>query len=97
MKKKLILAMTLLSAGLLTGCRVTINGNSSPGTKGFFGLVLLGIGIFYYSNPEAAFHIGEGWKYENLEPSEAGLDGYRLGGLVGIIIGILLLFSSCMA
>ena len=97
MKKKLVLLLGLVLPLTLTGCRVTISGNSSPGTKGFFGLVLLGIGIFYYSNPEAAFHIGEGWKYDNLEPSEAGLDGYRLGGLVGIIIGILLLFSSCMA
>ena len=97
MKKKLVWLSVLCLPLALTGCRVTVNGGSSPGTQGFFGLVLLGIGIFYYSNPEAAFHIGEGWKYENLEPSEAGLDGYRLGGLVGIIIGILLLFSSCMA
>ena len=97
MRKRVVLLLALCLPLALTGCRITVNGSSSPGTKGFFGLVLLGIGIFYYSNPEAAFHIGEGWKYENLEPSEAGLDGYRLGGLVGIIIGILLLFSSCMA
>jgi hypothetical protein len=97
MKKKLLLLSVLAASCMLAGCRVTINGSSSPTAKGFFGLVLLGFGIWYYSNPESAFHFSEGWRYRDLEPSDAGLDGYRLGGLAGIIIGILLLFSSCMA
>ena len=97
MKKKLVLLSALCLPLALTGCRVTINGGSSPGTQGFFGLVLLAFGIFYYSDPESAFRFSEGWRYRDLEPSDEGLDLYRLGGLVGIIIGILLLFSSCMA
>ena len=97
MKKKLLLLSVLVASCMLAGCRVTVNGSSSPGAQGFIGLVLLGFGIWYYSNPESAFRFSEGWRYRDLEPSDEGLEVYRLGGLAGIIFGILLLFSSCMA
>ena len=56
MKKKLVLLSALCLPLALTGCRITVNGSSSPFTTGLFGLIALGLGIWYYSDPESAFH-----------------------------------------
>ena len=97
MKKKLVLLAALAVSSLLSGCYVTINGSRSAFSGFFWGAVIFGIGFWNYCDPEAAFHFGTGWKYEGLEPSERGLDARRWGGLLGMVIGILLLFNSCMA
>ncbi len=62
----------------------------------FSGIVLLGLGLFTCLKPRLAYHLDEGWQYQNLEPSELNL-GFRtlgggiaaLGGLIIAIIGLM--------
>lgn len=41
--------------------------------------------------PRTMWYLGEGWKYKNVEPSDAALVIMRLGGVMGIIGAILFL------
>jgi hypothetical protein len=36
-------------------------------------------------SPRTSWHISEGWKYKNLEPSDGALKMIRVGGVLGII------------
>ena len=95
MKKKLVLLAAVVTGLLLAGCRVTVNGDSV--TSPIWGLLVIGVGVWQYCNPESVFRFTEGWKYENLEPSEAGLDSIRWVGLLIMALGVVLLFNSCGA
>ena len=95
MKKKLLLLSVLVASCMLAGCRVTGNGDSV--TSPIWGLLVIGVGVWQYCDPESVFRFTEGWKYENLEPSEAGLDSIRWSGLLIMALGVLLLFNSCGA
>ncbi len=57
-------------------------------------LVALGLGIVNCANPTLAFSLSEGWKYKNVEPSEGYLLLTRLGGILLIIVGVVLIFMS---
>lgn len=95
MKKKLVLLAAVVTGLLLAGCRVTANGDSV--TSPIWGLLVIGVGVWQYCDPESVFRFTEGWKYENLEPSEARLDSIRWGGLLAMFLGAVLLFNSCTA
>ncbi len=41
--------------------------------------------------PEKVWYLSEGWRYKNLEPSEQYLRASRIGGFVGLIIGVIIL------
>lgn len=97
MKKKLILLASAGVALLLTGCRITVNGSSSPFAMGLGGLVALGCGLLSYCNPELMFELTQGWRYRDLEPSDAGLESTRWSGLLMMAVGLVLLFNSCSA
>lgn len=43
--------------------------------------------------PRAMWHLHEGWKYKNVEPSDAAIMMTRVGGVVEIIICIVILIS----
>jgi len=58
-----------------------------------FGLVLLVFGALEIFNPRLAWQIAEGWRYENLEPSEVLLIFSRIGGVVLVGVGLLLVFG----
>ena len=97
MKKKLVLLSALAASCMLSGCYVSINGSRSAFSSFLLGAVIFGLGFWNYCDPESAFHFGTGWKYEGLEPSERGLDARRWLGILGMAIGILTLFGSCVA
>ncbi len=67
-------------------------------TRGFarilFGLLALAAGVLSLINPRMAWTILEGgWRYKNVEPSDAYLVFSRIGGVVLIVVGLLLLFG----
>jgi len=39
-------------------------------------------------SPQTAWYWKEGWQYRNVEPSDAALIAVRIGGVIGLIIGI---------
>ena len=39
-------------------------------------------------SPQTAWYWREGWQYRNVEPSDAALIAVRIGGVIGLIIGI---------
>jgi hypothetical protein len=59
-----------------------------------FALICMIMGIISFLNPKLSFILREGWKYENVEPSENYLFFAKAGGAVGIIIGIILVCIS---
>ena len=59
-----------------------------------FGLFMIIIGAVNALFPETGWHMSEGWKFKNAEPSEEALLWGRLGGIVCIVIGIVLIFRS---
>lgn len=58
-----------------------------------FALIIIALGIFEVACPEAAWYLSRGWQYKNAEPSEAALGFARVGGVVAVILGIVLLLS----
>jgi len=40
-------------------------------------------------SPQTAWYWKEGWQYRNVEPSDAALIAVRIGGVIGLIIGII--------
>jgi hypothetical protein len=55
-----------------------------------FGILAAAFGMLQIAKPRAAFFLTKGWKYRNLEPSDAFLLATRASGLVFILVGILL-------
>jgi hypothetical protein len=50
------------------------------------------IGVLNVLFPRMAWYFNAGWQFKNAEPSTAALVVARIGGVIAIIIGILLLF-----
>jgi hypothetical protein len=59
-----------------------------------FGVVAIIMGLLFLLAPHAAWSIVEGWKYQQLEPSEWLLFSYRLRGIVGMLVGVGLIVMS---
>lgn len=57
----------------------------------FLGLVCIAMGIWGVAKPESLWYLGHGWRYRNAEPSDAALFVERLGGALGIIVGLMLI------
>lgn len=56
-------------------------------------LMLIALGIFDAVFPKVSWYLGYGWRYKNAEPSDAALTFARVGGVIVIIVGIILLLS----
>ncbi len=54
----------------------------------FVGIIILIAGIILISFPEFVYEISEGWRYENLEPSDTYFDAMRLKGVLAVAVGI---------
>lgn len=65
--------------------------------QGFAGFLLIVFGALGAAFPYAAWYLSIGWKIEDAEPSEAALAVNRVGGVVAVIIGLIVLVSSCSA
>ena len=59
-----------------------------------FGLALFVIGVVNAVSPETGWHMSEGWKFKDAEPSEAALLWGRIGGIVSSVIGVVMIFRS---
>lgn len=93
---------TLKQVQLRIVVRLTLNSESSQGEDQL--LILVGIaillmlfGLLALIWPRAAWYIGEGWQYSNVEPSSCLMISIRIGGLIFIGIGIALMLFSVNA
>lgn len=66
--------------------------STNPG-KIFGALVLIALGIFDVAFPRASWYLGYGWRYKDAEPSDAALIFARVGGVIVIVVGIILMLS----
>jgi hypothetical protein len=60
----------------------------------FIGLLLIAIGLFHALAPSAAWYMSIGWKLKDAEPSDEYLMLNRVGGVIGTIVGVVLLFAG---
>ena len=60
--------------------------------KIFGGILLIVLGIFNAASPGTAWYLQRGLWYKNAEPSDMALAFTRGAGVVGIIVGVVLLF-----
>ena len=58
-----------------------------------FALIVIILGIFEAASPEDAWRLSNSWRFEYGEPSKMALTLIRLGGIMSIIVGILLIFG----
>ena len=56
------------------------------------GLLLLALGLFHLLSPRTAWFLSYGWRYRDAEPSDAALVFNRIGGVIALLVGVLLLF-----
>lgn len=56
------------------------------------GLLLMALGLFEAVFPKAAWYLGYGWRYKDAEPSDAALLFGRVGGVIVIVIGFIMMF-----
>ena len=56
------------------------------------GVIAIILGIISLVSPETAWYLSYGWRYKNAEPSDVALIMERIGGGVGILLGIVILF-----
>lgn len=60
----------------------------SPSALGIF---LITLGILNVAFPRWFWNIQYGWRYKNTEPTETAINIQRLGGIVAIVVGFILL------
>ncbi|MFF2481048.1 DUF6199 family natural product biosynthesis protein [Paenibacillus sp. NPDC058071] len=65
--------------------------------NGLFGFILFILGIVAVLSPNTAWYLSIGWKFKDAEPSDAALFMHRVGGIIGVVFGLILLVSSCAA
>lgn len=53
---------------------------------------MLILGIWNIVHPRSAWYLSQGWKYKDLEPSEAGLVANQFGGVIAVIAALVILF-----
>ena len=74
---------------LLVGIKNNLSdGRSHP----IAGLLLIIIGLCNLCRPEEMWHLSEGWKFKDAEPSEDAILWCRVGGVIAIIVGVFVLF-----
>lgn len=61
----------------------------------FFGFIMLVIGMITAISPYIGWYMSVGWKFKDAEPSDLALSTQRAGGVVLVIVGMILLLSSC--
>ncbi len=58
------------------------------------GLVLIALGVVEIAFPQGLWYLRYGWHFKNIEPSDAALAFARVGGVVGIILGVVLMLTA---
>lgn len=62
---------------------------------GLVGFILLLAGIFSAASPYHSWYLSYGWRFKDAEPSDAALVLQRISGVIAVIVGLILLISSC--
>lgn len=57
----------------------------------FIFFILLVIGVINLLSPETAWHISDGWKFKDAEPSENALLWIRIAGVIDLIAAVVIL------
>jgi hypothetical protein len=68
--------------------------NQPWGLLAAFAVLMIAYGLCSLFLPRTAWFFSEGWKFKGAEPSGCALAAIRIGGLVGIILGTVLLFIA---
>lgn len=61
---------------------------------GLFGLIFIAIGIVNIAFPKASWYMKYGWQFKNAEPTEAALIMSRIGGVLAVVIGLIILIGG---
>lgn len=61
---------------------------------GLIPIVIIIASLVSIWSPRTSWYLQEGWKYKNVEPSDAALTMVRIGGVLGVIGGIVFLIVS---
>ncbi len=59
-----------------------------------FGLLFIVIGLINAISPATGWYLSYGWRYKDAEPSDAALILGRIGGVLGIIVGVICIFYT---
>ena len=65
-----------------------------PTGKIIAGLILIALSIVEIAFPQGLWYLRYGWHFKNAEPSDGALAAVRVGGVVGIILGAVLLLTA---
>ena len=52
------------------------------------GLLFIGLGLWNVVSPYSSWYFSYGWRYKEVEPSDAALGLTRFGGIVAILVGV---------
>jgi len=63
--------------------------------NGLMGFVFLILGIIMTASPYTGWYLSTGWRFKDAEPSDTALFMNRVSGVIGVIVGLVLLVSSC--
>lgn len=58
------------------------------------GLILIALSIVEIAFPQGMWYLRYGWHFKSIEPSDAALAVARVGGVVGIILGVVLMLTA---
>ena len=53
--------------------------------------ILCVLSVFSVASPHTAWYWSYGWRYKNAEPSDLALTAERIGGVIAIVVGVLLI------
>lgn len=67
-------------------------GSSSRGNP-LLGLLIIALGGWNVISPRTAWEVSYGWRYKDAEPSDAALYVGRIGGIVALFIGVVVMFA----
>ncbi len=78
----------------IVAVNIPTKADSSAVAKLLVALVIIALGALEIKFPHISWYLGYGWRFKDAEPSEAALFFGRIGGVVMILLGILLLLSA---
>ncbi|MCA1292210.1 hypothetical protein LBW89_04150 [Paenibacillus sp. alder61] len=62
---------------------------------GFFGFLFIIMGLIAAIRPYSVWYLQLGWKFKDAEPSDLALRRERFAGFILVMVGVILLVSSC--
>lgn len=84
---------TYVPGNVLMSVIETKSNEKSSHANVILGVILLLVGVFNAAAPRTAWYLTKGWKYKNLEPSDAAIEFNRVVGVIAAIIGIVVCFA----